>query len=57
MSEYGKEDMEKLKMLDKALKNLEGVKVPYNLICQYFSPLQKWLNKIIRGNEKNYGKM
>ena len=53
--EYTEEELKKLKAVDDAFRDLEGMKIPFNLICQHFAPLQKWLNKILRGDEKNYG--
>jgi hypothetical protein len=55
MSEYSKEDIEKLKALEESFKNLSGVLIPYNIIVQNMQPLQKWLNKVLRGNENDYG--
>lgn len=43
-----------LKNLDDAMRGMEGVLVPYNLIVQHFKPIQQWLNKEIRGDENDY---
>jgi len=54
LSEYSEEDLAKLRAVDDAMKGLEGVLIPYNLIVKYFAPLQKWLNLILRGDENEF---
>lgn len=54
MGEYSEEDLAKLRAVDEAFKALEGVNIPYNLIVQCFAPLQRWLNKVLRGDESAF---
>lgn len=42
------EDKEKLIDLKKAIENLEGVEVPFNVIKQNIQPLFKWLKEILK---------
>ena len=37
------DDKEKLRELQKAIQNLEGVPIPYNLIKDGFEPISEWL--------------
>jgi len=49
------DDRRKIEILDEVMKNMVGVMVPYNLIVQCFSPIQKWINKELRGDEDDFG--
>ena len=52
---YTKEQIEKLQVVDDAFRGIVGIPIPYHLIVQHFTPLQKWLNHTIRGNEDDFG--
>ena len=43
MTDYSTEDRAKLRAFFDAMDNLEGVLIPYNLICNHLAPLRKWL--------------
>ena len=51
MTEYSDEDKAKLRGLFDAMENLHGVLIPYNLICNYFAPLRKWLVRVLEIEE------
>jgi len=43
MTDYTGRDKIKLRAFLDAMENLEGVPIPFNLICDSFAPLRKWL--------------
>ena len=44
--------VEKLKNLQVALADLEGVEIPYNIIRQLLEPLDKWLTEYLQEARK-----
>ena len=55
MDEYTPEQKEKIRALDDAMRGLVGILIPYNLIVQNFQPMQRWINKVLRGDPEDFG--
>lgn len=50
------EEMERLKDLKKAIDNLEGVPIPFDLIVGCINPLSEWLDTVVIEDEKEEAK-
>ena len=52
MNEY-----KKLLILDSAIKNLEGIPIPFNIIKEFVNPLRDWvkyrINEMVKIEEKH----
>jgi len=40
-------DIDKMEALQKALHNMEGETIPYNIITRYLSPLSNWVDNVL----------
>ena len=47
MTDYTDEQKAKLKAFFEAMDNLHGIPIPYNLICNYFAPLRRWVVEVL----------
>jgi hypothetical protein len=47
MSDYKKEELEKLKDLKTSIEKLEGIAIPFNIINRYIAPLDAWVDEVL----------
>ena len=47
MSDYKKEELEKLKDLKTSIERLEGIAIPFNIIRSCIAPLNEWVGEVL----------